>query len=278
MLHGAFIAIIRALWNVQSKDKNSEWDTAKIKYILQIPSLGIYCSFEHSKHFYCCKPCCRFTSLGTLAFTSLFTFVAKYVGGARARMLSAWSQRGWGRQLWLATCVRAVDNTKKSCPVTCKWKKGICRGHSLFSPEAVIYLGQNPTLNRCVCFYGLGGFACAPQPLKAAWGAAGFGPNLGIVKPHRFLTPEEHLASCRELHQTDTCRWDTGCVFVLILLSWVGWGNCWCSHRFSTNNKKKHLSINSWGVWMWTVKWLRVDHFRFFRSLIIFFFFRIDRL
>lgn len=106
----------------------------------------------------------------------------------------------------LATCGRAVDNTKKSCPVTCKWKKGICRGHSLFSPEAVIYLGQNPTLNRCVCFYGLGGFACAPQPLKTVWGAAGFGPNLRIVKPHRFLTLEEHLASCRELHQADACR------------------------------------------------------------------------
>lgn len=74
-------------------------------------------------------------------------------------------------------------------------KKGICRGHSLFSPEAVIYLGQNPTLNHCVCFYGLSGFVCAPQPLKAVWGAADFSPNLGIVKPHRFLALEECLAS-----------------------------------------------------------------------------------
>lgn len=59
----------------------------------------------------------------------------------------------------------------------------MCRGHGLFSPEAVIYLGQNPTLNRCVCFYGLGGFARAPQPLRAVCGAAGCSPNLGIVKP-----------------------------------------------------------------------------------------------
>lgn len=138
------------------------------------------------------------------------------------------------REAKLGTCVRAVDNTKKSCPETCKWKKGTCRGHSLFSPEAVIYLGQNPTLNRCVCFYGLGGFACAPQPLKAVWGAAGFGPNLGIVKPHRFLALEERLASCRELRQAGACRWDAGCVFVFVSLWLAGWRNGWFSHRFST--------------------------------------------
>lgn len=65
----------------------------------------------------------------------------------------------------------------------------------MFSPEAVIYLGQSPTLNHCVCFYGLSGFVCAPQPLKAMWGTADFCPNLGIVKPHSFLTLEKCLAS-----------------------------------------------------------------------------------
>lgn len=73
--------------------------------------------------------------------------------------------------------------------------KKICWGHSLFSPEAVIYLGQRPTLNHCVCFYGLSGFVCAPQPLKTVGGPADFSPNLGIVKPHHFLALEQCLAS-----------------------------------------------------------------------------------
>lgn len=81
---------------------------------------------------------------------------------------------------------------------TCKngeKRNRICWGHSLFSPEAVIYLGRSPTLNHCVCFYGLSGFVCAPQPLKLVWGTADFCPNLGIVKPHCFLTLERCLAS-----------------------------------------------------------------------------------
>lgn len=120
-------------------------------------------------------------------------------------------------------------------------KKGICRGHGLFSPEAVIYLGQNPTLNHCVCFYGLSGFVCAPQPLKAVWGAADFGPNLGIVKPHRFLALEECLASPFWLLQRTRARrligsmqMSWGCVFVFVSLWWAGGGNSGCSHRFST--------------------------------------------
>lgn len=89
-------------------------------------------------------------------------------------------------------------HTKRSRPKTCKWKKKkkrICWGHSLFSPEAVIYLGQSPTLNHCVCFYGLSGFVCAPQPLKVVGWTADFSPNLGIVKPHHFLALEKCLAS-----------------------------------------------------------------------------------
>lgn len=74
-------------------------------------------------------------------------------------------------------------------------KKRICWGHGLFLPEAVIYLGQSPTLNHCVCFYGLSGFVCAPQPLKVVGGTADFSPNLGIVKPHHFLALEKRLAS-----------------------------------------------------------------------------------
>lgn len=142
----------------------------------------------------------------------------------------------------LGICVRTVDNTKKSCPETCKWKKKrICSGHGLFPPEAVIYLGQNPTLNHCVCFYGLSGFVCAPQPLKAVWGAADFSPNLGIVKPHRFLALEECLAShfwllqrtwARRLIGSMQMSW--GCVFVFVSLWWAGGGNGGCSHRFST--------------------------------------------
>lgn len=94
-------------------------------------------------------------------------------------------------------CVRRVDTQREVALKVAKWKKKkrICWGHGLFSPEAVIYLGQNPTLNHCVCFYGLSGFVCAPQPLKAAWGTADFSPNLGIVKPHHFLTLEKCLAS-----------------------------------------------------------------------------------
>lgn len=91
---------------------------------------------------------------------------------------------------------------KENCPKTFKWKKKekrICWGHSLFSPEVVIYLGQCPTLNHCVCFYGLSGFVCAPQPLKEVGGGdcccSDFSPNLGIVKPHCFLALEKRLAS-----------------------------------------------------------------------------------
>lgn len=65
-------------------------------------------------------------------------------------------------------CVRTVDTQREVALKLAngKKKKRICWGHSLFSPEAVIYLGQSPTLNHCVCFYGLSGFVCAPQPLK----------------------------------------------------------------------------------------------------------------
>ena len=94
-------------------------------------------------------------------------------------------------------CARTVDTQREVAPKTCKWKKKkrICWGHGLFSPEAVIYLGQSPTLNHCVCFYGLSGFVCAPQPLKVVGGTADFSPNLGIVKPHHFLALEKCLAS-----------------------------------------------------------------------------------
>lgn len=133
-------------------------------------------------------------------------------------------------------------HTKRSCPETCKWKKKkrICWGHGLFSPEAVIYLGQSPTLNHCVCFYGLSGFVCAPQPLKVVWGTADFSPNLGIVKPHHFLTLEKCLAShfsCRgpRIHQLRrSMQMSLGCVFVSISLWWTCGGNGCCSDRFST--------------------------------------------
>ena len=92
-------------------------------------------------------------------------------------------------------CVRTVDTQREVAPKTCKWGEKICWGHGLFSPEAVIYLGQSPTLNHCVYFYGLSGFVCAPQPLKVVGGTADFSPNLGIVKPHHFLALEQCLAS-----------------------------------------------------------------------------------
>lgn len=98
-------------------------------------------------------------------------------------------------------CVRAVDTQREVAPKRENRKKKkekekrIYWGHGLFSPEAVIYLGQNPKLNHCVCFYGLSGFVCAPQPLKMVWGTADFSPNLGIVKPHHLLALEKSLAS-----------------------------------------------------------------------------------
>lgn len=105
-------------------------------------------------------------------------------------------------------------------------KTRICWGQSLFSPEAVICLGRRPTLNHCVCFYGLSGFVCAPQPLKLVWGAADFCPNLGIVKPHCFLTLERRLAShmgrwgaVYTVHQLrGSMQMSLGCVLVWILL------------------------------------------------------------
>lgn len=123
-------------------------------------------------------------------------------------------------------CVRTVDTQREVAPKLAngKKKKRICWGHGLFSPEAVIYLGQSPTLNHCVCFYGLSGFVCAPQPLKVVWGTADFSPNLGIVKPHHFLTLEKCLAShfsCRgpRIHQLRrSMQMSLGCVFVSISL------------------------------------------------------------
>lgn len=47
-----------------------------------------------------------------------------------------------------------------------KKKKLASSGQGLFSPEAAICLGVCPALNHCVCFYGLSGPECAPQPLN----------------------------------------------------------------------------------------------------------------
>lgn len=113
-------------------------------------------------------------------------------------------------------CVRTVDTQREAALKLAnrkKKKKRICWGHGLFSPEAVIYLGQSPKLNHCVCFYGLGGFVCAPQPLKMVWGTADFSPNLGIVKPHHLLAFEKCLAShfgCWGpvyISSDEACRW-----------------------------------------------------------------------
>lgn len=45
-------------------------------------------------------------------------------------------------------------------------EKNASSRQGLFSPEAAICFGVCPALNRCVCFYGLGGPECAPQPLN----------------------------------------------------------------------------------------------------------------
>lgn len=120
--------------------------------------------------------------------------------------------RSWGRA-YVYERLTHKEKSPQNSQMEKKKKKRICWGHGLFSPEAVIYLGQDPALNHCVCFYGLSGFVWAPQPLKAVWGTADFSPNLGIVKPHHFLALEKCLAShfcCwgRVYISSDgACRW-----------------------------------------------------------------------
>lgn len=195
------------------------------------------------------KPCRIFTAPG-----QIYSILCLDLLCCRFVHFLLWVKEGERGKL--ATCVRAVDNTKKSCPETCKWKKGICRGHSLFSPEAVIYLGQSPTLNHCVCFYGLGGFACAPQPLRAVRGAAGFSPNLGIVKPQFPRTwGAPGILSRAALGRCIQMRCGM-CACFSFLLSWVCCGN---SNRFAAT--ENHFRINSWRVCELAINWPQKYHF-----------------
>lgn len=56
-------------------------------------------------------------------------------------------RRSWD---WAALC-RVENFLEKFPPKLRKWNK-MCSGQGLFSPEAAIYLGQSPTLHRCVYF------------------------------------------------------------------------------------------------------------------------------
>lgn len=63
---------------------------------------------------------------------------------------------------------RGVEVQEPRAQVRCSRKKRPAteRKKGLFSPEAAICPGVCPALNRCVCFYGLSGPECAPQPLN----------------------------------------------------------------------------------------------------------------
>lgn len=152
------------------------------------------------------------TAQTLISHSEQFTFLKRM--GRRPREAHGWDQVCTQRK----NCCKNLQTGEK--------RNRICRGHSLFSPEAVIYLGRSPTLNHCVCFYGLSGFVCAPQPLKLVWGTSDFCPNLGIVKPHCFLTLERCLAShmgrwgtVYTAHQLrGSMQMSLGCVLVWILL------------------------------------------------------------
>lgn len=132
------------------------------------------------------KACLTFSPLDTQRHNFNFSF--------RTIRISEEDGEELERSTWLRSSLHTKEKLLQKLANGGKRNK-ICRGHSLFSPEAVIYLGRSPTLNHCVCFYGLSGFVCAPQPLKLVWGTADFCLNLGIVKPHCFLTLERCLAS-----------------------------------------------------------------------------------